>query len=91
MEAKPIKTVGELIEALRLYDPDAYVEGTWEGLLKPIRVYLARNDVVIIDADGGDYQTYFQQLVCADCGCPADGFYKDSPYCYGCWATREDG
>jgi hypothetical protein len=87
-EAKELKTVGEVIDALSEFPRNRPILGTWEGITRSLRVYNTPS-VIIIDADEGDYQASLQGLRC-ECGATANGFHNGEPYCYTCWERKED-
>jgi len=89
-EAKELKTVGEVRDALCMFPSDAPIKGTWESITRSVRVYQASDGTVLIDADGGDYQASFQKLLCEDCGKKATTFHSGLACCYGCAYKRED-
>ena len=81
-------TVQDLIDALQQFDPEAKVEGTWEGITQEIDVYLAADGRVLIDADlEGNYKVKWQKTPCAVCGEQAVGtpFEASKPVCAQHW------
>jgi hypothetical protein len=58
-----LKTVGELIEVLKEFDPKTPIKVTWEGTIQTLfkdSLYLSYNNVLMIDADNNDYKEVFQ-------------------------------
>ncbi len=53
MKPEPVKTVGELIEALQRYPATAAVEAAWEGTSQEIYVCQNPNGTVTLDVDNG--------------------------------------
>ena len=49
MEAKELKTVAEVRDALCMFPSDTPVQGTWEGITKDVRVYRAADGTVLVD------------------------------------------
>ena len=45
------RTVGDLIESLKGYDPELPILATWEGIKCSIEVYQDDDGTVMIDAD----------------------------------------
>ncbi len=58
-----LETVGELIEALKEFDPKTPFKVTWEGTIQTLfkdSLYLSCNNYLMIDADNNDYKEVFQ-------------------------------
>ncbi len=90
MSLKPIKTVGELIKALKAYNMDDKLDATWEGQIKDVYVYKDADGTVLIDADDCNYRVPFQDLKCIVCGSDARREFKDlGPVCYSHWPEGE--
>lgn len=78
-----LKTVQDLMFALKQFNPHAPVLGTWEGITMDLEVYLAANGTVLVDADDGNYKAKWQELKCIVCGRDAMAFSPDGePVCY---------
>lgn len=56
-----ILTVRDLVAALQSENQDALVVATWEGILRAITVYHAKDGTVLVDADGGSYRSDFEK------------------------------
>lgn len=82
-------TVQELIDTLQQFNPQAKVEGTWGGQVRPIEVYRVADGRVFIDADNGDYRIHFQKLKCVVCGGWAKGDPNGKPVCFEHWNTND--
>jgi hypothetical protein len=85
-----LKTVQDLIFALKKFNPHTPVLGTWEGITKGLEVYLAANGTVLVDADRLSYKASWQKLKCVECGKDARGFLPDGkPVCHTHWEASE--
>lgn len=51
-----IETVGELIEALKKFDPGAHAYATWEGITRDIAIYRDKEGQCVVDADDCFYE-----------------------------------
>lgn len=60
-QAEILCTVGEVIDILSKFDRNTEIMGTYENRVGPIYIYQASNGVVLVDADGGDYQAVHQR------------------------------
>lgn len=54
-----VKTVGELIEALKNFTPETEINATWEGVWRTPKIYRAKDGSCVIDADDGYYEKSF--------------------------------
>lgn len=54
-----VSTVGELIEALKRFDPSTPVLVTWEGTTQDASVYRGKDGRCLIDADDCVYEPDF--------------------------------
>lgn len=79
---KKIKTVGELIDALSVFNCETPIESTYDNLRGPLLVYQAADGTVLMDADGGLYQADHQELRCNK---PAEHILPKGARCYHCW------
>lgn len=91
-KAKPLRTVGELIDVLSEYDRDASVMGTWEGIMMGLCVYPDKDGLVLVDADEGAYQARHQDLRCTKCGHIESYNFADNdkPVCFKCLHAKDD-
>jgi hypothetical protein len=53
-------TVSELIQELSRFPPNAVVYCTWEGVVRDLGVYAAKDGTVLIDGDGEHYRDGFE-------------------------------
>lgn len=53
-------TIRQLLDALESFPLDATVVGTWEGTVREISIYQAKDGTVLIDADGEFYRNRFE-------------------------------
>ena len=52
-------TIQELINELSKYDPNEEVIATWEGIIREVDIYRAKDGTVMIDADENNYKDRF--------------------------------
>lgn len=54
-----VKTVGELVEALKNFAPETELQVTWEGVWRTPLIYRHKDGTCVIDADEGSYEKSF--------------------------------
>jgi hypothetical protein len=86
-----LKTVQNLIDVLKNFDPEASVLGSCEEGTRPLEVYQALNNQVIVDVDFGEHRANWQGLKCTVCGNDATGapFKAGMPVCDTHWSAFE--
>jgi len=73
-ETTVIRTVGEMVDALAEFNRDMPIKGTWEGVVRDIRIYIGADcnrwakeiiwtRTIMIDCDGGHYRKLNQEHI----------------------------